>query len=465
MSTRYAAPQQGYDWLDPDPAGGLPARRFAAPAQGVDDLDAAWNSRASNRAPAGPGNPMYDYLAGTRLDMPSDAEVVAFVQEADKPTTLEEARLAIDAGSLPMPPWATDKPTLYVAADGSEHTTEYAANMTSAAHTGVCWTCGEPGHLNCGRDAVPVVAPAAPVAATGATLEVMRFEPVRFAAPVIVDRDGAVVPPKLAAKRDQMMTAVREYSALDPRSQQKRIGPSEIGDPCDARILRKLYDFPAVAQPDPWASFVGTAVHAKLAEVFAAVNEAARRERYLIERRVWPTQLISGSTDLAELVEVSTDVPGSRVVDIYDHKILGTDGFRQAKTDKADPRSKYGTQLDIYALGWRRAGYTVRTVNLALWPRSGFLDGLLVIERPPDFGSAELAIERLTYLRDVGDRVDAAEADEPWVDGRVDTSPGKGCGFCPYYSPTLPMGRLSCDRGRDFMAGAKRGTGTRGVTP
>jgi hypothetical protein len=89
----------------------------------------------------------------------------------------------------------------------------------------------------------------------------------------------------------------------------------------------------------------------------------------------------------------------------------------------------------------------------------------VLIDREPDYGSAEVAIERVDWLRTQGETFGAATDDAPWRDGRIDTSPGKGCGFCPYYSPTLPLSAGSCDKGREFMSGAKKGTGPRGGTP
>jgi hypothetical protein len=364
---------------------------------------------------------------------------------------------------------------------------QFIAEMAEARRTDTCRRCGQPGHLNCPEPAADVRAAVESAARTADPLALAQgtaspadetprreeYAPVRFAAPVITDRDGNAVAPKLAAKREMLMASVRAYAAADPRTLQAAIGPSEIGDPCDARVLRKLLGFPAVNQPDPWASFVGTAVHAKLAEVFEAVNMSIGRERFLLERRVWVSDDISGSTDLADVewTEATETSPGSGIVDIYDHKVLGTDSFRTVKAEKLAPGSKYGVQIDSYALGWQRAGYEVRSVNLALWPRSGFLDGLLVIERKPDFANATAALARLDMLRDVGTRVDAATRDEPWIGTEeagpaiILTTPGKGCGFCPFYAPLAPLTRFSCDRGREYQAAAKRGTGPRGVTP
>jgi hypothetical protein len=534
---RFAAPVQGYDWLDPDPAGGLPAPPpFRAPIV-VDERDVEWeearragaldiasafdvppdlvnidgggtygnlagaiDEQAREIVTAGPGDPVYDYLNGTRdalppgwPDEPTDGQLYAHAEQAAGPANLDEMRtaearaadeLAVGFHARPGngvlsaaevaeraelvagPDWATEVDRSPGGAKWwpSDDVRELpimvqATDDAIAAGASAPWGPGE-------REAL--IAKADQMYGPFAALEVVRFEPVVFAAPVIIDKDGAPLTRTAARKRQNLIDAVREYAARDPRSQQAEIGPSEIGDPCDARIMRKVLGLPVIAWPDPWASFVGTAVHAKLAEVFEAVNATLATPRYLLERRVWATPKLGGSTDLAEVIEwreATTDNPAGGVVDVYDHKVLGTDSMRAVKAEKLAPNTKYGTQIDTYALGWRNAGYEVRTVNLALWPRTGFLDGLVLIDREPDYGSAEVAIERVDWLRTQGETFGAATDDAPWQDGRIAAAPGKGCGFCPYYSPTLPLSAGSCDKGREFMSGAKKGTGPRGGTP
>jgi hypothetical protein len=484
---RYAAPIQvdDDDWTTPDPSGGLPAPSpWRAPIL-VDERDEEWNTAAVARATIGlmagtpgPGNPMYDYLAGTREDMPTDEQLVEHARLAasdvaamyDVPGEFVDPVLAAAAGY--PEDTITGHPERYLVngqpADADEMRTRIhdAETALATGHVVGNGPLTEPARAELAAIAAPPAWAGSPLDLPG-RIEPVVFEPVRFAAPVIVDRDGNTVPPRLAAKRQTMIDIVKAYAQADPRSNQVEIGPSEIGDPCDARVMRRALGFPAITWPDPWASFVGTAVHAKLADAFSAANEAAgprTSDRFLLERRVWMTDGMSGSTDLADVLS-TTMVEGGELgeVDIYDHKVLGTDTFREVKKEQLVPTSKYGVQLDTYALGWRRAGFKVRTINLALWPRSGFLDGLLVIEREPDYANAEAAIDRVSTLRQWALERGADEADEPWQD--VPTAPGKGCGFCSYYNPHRPLGRESCDKGREFMAGAKAGTGKRGATP
>lgn len=74
--------------------------------------------------------------------------------------------------------------------------------------------------------------------------------------------------------RDALMAAIRHKIHHHPRSQQKRIGPSEIGNPCDRRIGYKLLGHPERERGDAWKPTVGTAVHAWIDE--ALTDEDAR---------------------------------------------------------------------------------------------------------------------------------------------------------------------------------------------
>jgi hypothetical protein len=99
---------------------------------------------------------------------------------------------------------------------------------------------------------------------------------------------SAIAPPPaglVAEERDraaevarQLTGAVRAYSANRPRSLQRRIGPSEVGSPCTRRLGYKLAGVEPVntSGGDPWASFVGTATHAELEQVFKPASPAGR---------------------------------------------------------------------------------------------------------------------------------------------------------------------------------------------
>lgn len=82
---------------------------------------------------------------------------------------------------------------------------------------------------------------------------------------------------------------VTRYANQQPRSVQKHLGPSELGERCDRLVVGKMAGSPRTNHvSDPWASMVGTAVHAYLADAFTWDNVHNGYLRWLTEHRVVP---------------------------------------------------------------------------------------------------------------------------------------------------------------------------------
>ena len=80
---------------------------------------------------------------------------------------------------------------------------------------------------------------------------------------------------------------IRGAIANHPRSLQKRIGPSEIGTPCDRRIGYKLLGQDENPRGDAWKPTVGTAVHGWLEKALEDANLAqVIADRILADERV-----------------------------------------------------------------------------------------------------------------------------------------------------------------------------------
>lgn len=70
----------------------------------------------------------------------------------------------------------------------------------------------------------------------------------------------------LAERIGQLIT---DTAANSPRSTQRRIGPSEVGEPCERKLTYKMYDWPVSAgDSDPIASVIGTGFHTWMEEAF-----------------------------------------------------------------------------------------------------------------------------------------------------------------------------------------------------
>jgi hypothetical protein len=191
-----------------------------------------------------------------------------------------------------------------------------------------------------------------------------------------------------------------------PRSQQKAIGPSEIGSPCERRLAYKLLDIPVVnVQPPGWRPTVGTAVHSWLEDTFEARNVIdgfVERDtgRWRTERKL--------------LVGVVNDVPIFGTCDLYDAdtatsidwKVVGPTTLRRVKAGHVSPG--YQAQGQMYGRGWKLRGLPVHQVMVVFLPSAGELSEAQFWSAPFDEAQATAALERLarihTLLGMVGER-------------------------------------------------------------
>ena len=160
----------------------------------------------------------------------------------------------------------------------------------------------------------------------------------------------------------ELRQLVQRASAYAPRTLQVHLGPSEIGVPCHRQVAGKLAGLtPTNHVADPWPAYVGTAVHAKLAEDI----EAYRKDWYP-ERRVIPIQGHSGTADLYTPQRFC----------VVDHKVQGSS--THSKMVSGGPGRTYFIQLLLYALGYVNAGLPVHSIAIASWARHGGLHDLYV---------------------------------------------------------------------------------------
>ena len=224
----------------------------------------------------------------------------------------------------------------------------------------------------------------------------------------------------------ELRRVVREQASRAPRSLQAHLGPSELGSPCDRQVVGKMA---ATARTnnviDPWASVVGTAVHAWLADAFAGDNERHNQKRWVPEQRVTPHPNHPGTADLYDAYTQST----------IDHKILGPTSMAKVMSPDGPPR-KYVVQLLLYGRGYRNLGLPVRRVVLAAYPRTSHtLDGLYVWERPSspeDDTLIEEVFRQTEVRRALAEQVRSGQL-------RLNQIPKKPddyeCAFCPFWRP------------------------------
>ena len=213
-----------------------------------------------------------------------------------------------------------------------------------------------------------------------------------------------------------------QYTNRTGRSAQKELGPSEIGTPCDRRLVMMLMKMPHVNPGgDGWAAFRGTQVHRGLAEMFEWAD--AGKGRFATEVSVsLPSDLVPhGTADLLDRVLLMVD----------DHKVQSQ--WAQDALRVKEMSETYRVQLHVYAYGARMRGEEIERVALISWPSDRpDLDGLYVKSEPYDPEIARAALKRVSDLQ--------ASIDISRERGLTDATIAvaalmvpDGCKWCPFY--------------------------------
>lgn len=207
---------------------------------------------------------------------------------------------------------------------------------------------------------------------------------------------------------------IADAGTFAPRSQQIAIGPSEAGQECTRRLAYKLLDW-NVSNPgssSSWASQVGTAIHAYLAEVFGKLEE------YEVEQRVKIQGNLAGTVDLYH-------VPTGTVID------WKTTGNVDSKRKKVSNQNL--VQVNLYALGKKRAGADVKQVALVYLPVKGDLAEMHIELHPFDEQMALDALERIDNIYALLTTIDVEANPHMWE--HIPTAQSRLCNYCPYFKP------------------------------
>jgi hypothetical protein len=222
--------------------------------------------------------------------------------------------------------------------------------------------------------------------------------------------------PNLIGK--ELIWQISDTIKHDPRSMQRTLGPSEIGDPCARRIAYKLLQTSEVRERPPnWPATVGHGVHLWLADAFAPIEVDQGQERWFVE-----TKLVVGEID-------GHDIKGS--CDLYDRvtaTVIDWKTTSKAKIEqyrKRGPGNLYRAQINLYGRGWRRIGQPVDTVMIVFLPRDGGLDDAYVWHEAYD---DQCAVDALTRLQGIARLVGIFGVDAL---GMLPTTEAY-CLHCPY---------------------------------
>lgn len=241
-----------------------------------------------------------------------------------------------------------------------------------------------------------------------------------------------------ALLKAELVDVITTAIANQPRSLQRRIGPSEIGSPCQRRIGYKLAGVPPVNGSSAWRPTVGTAVHTWLEDVFRLANRVWRDQagadvtRWLVEHKV----CIGEVPGLAAIVADDHDDDDIRGrCDLYDRvtatsvdwKIVGPATLKRVKTGHLD--HKYRVQGHAYGYGWTRRGQPVDTVAVMFLPSNGELAQAHMWHEAYD---QQVVADALSNVATV---TAALTAFGPERALPVLTTADDHCDFCPYRLP------------------------------
>lgn len=228
---------------------------------------------------------------------------------------------------------------------------------------------------------------------------------------------------------DEIRFNIENVGKNSPRSQQRAIGPSEVGAPCIRRMGYRLLEAEPTNEPDTWLAQIGTWVHAGIAKVYEDINASLDEPRFLIEQRVQITKDLAGSVDLYD----------KKLKMVLDWKVVGDTSLKKYKKD--GPSNQYRTQAHLYGMGLFNEGYDVETVAIVFLPRGGNLRQMHIWSEAFD---PHIGIEGIERLREARKVIEVAGT------GALETMPTDAslCHYCPYFLPASTQLAVGCPGGR-----------------
>lgn len=195
---------------------------------------------------------------------------------------------------------------------------------------------------------------------------------------------------------EEIIEEVRWAIDHQPRTLQERIGPSEIGEPCDRALIARMFGLPQPEEPPNFRAWVGTCMHEGFDRVMAGspLQNLAEGPRYLLESKV--TVGTIGGVEITGHCDLFDTLSGT----VVDHKSKSY--TRMLDHRRHGPGVKYKVQAQLYGLGWVRAGYHVNTVMNVYYPRDGELSDTFYWAEPYDERVALDALDRANRLHALG---------------------------------------------------------------
>lgn len=237
-----------------------------------------------------------------------------------------------------------------------------------------------------------------------------------------------------------------DFEASRPRTRQTRLGPSELGVPCDQQLARKIAGLPRKAAAAPaWAPLQGTAMHRQMEDVLHHWNERAGYLRWYIEDEL----SVDAGTKVIPPLTGAGDAFDRDYGMVVDWKLVGLstlNKIRQARTRCAPVAEQvsvqYRVQAHLYGYGHLRKGRDVKWVRLVFLARTHKFSDSLEWTEAFDPNVALDAIARYHTLYELVRRIDIAN--NPELISLIKASPGESCAFCPFHNPAAETQAQGC---------------------
>lgn len=166
-----------------------------------------------------------------------------------------------------------------------------------------------------------------------------------------------------------LLDKIKHHSTNAPRSLQRELGPSEVGDPCERKLGYKLWNVEPPTRPpsrnnDMWKANVGTAIHTYLEDVYGDDPDYDTEKRVTVG--AWydgtNSHVLQGKCDLY----IKSD---DCVVDFKTTSTAMMEDYARGKLPEV-----YRTQIHMYGMGYENEGYPVKRVALLFLPRDNDLN-------------------------------------------------------------------------------------------
>ena len=215
----------------------------------------------------------------------------------------------------------------------------------------------------------------------------------------------------------ELAQMIHDAGVWTPRARQVAIGPSEMGHECSRRLAYKLLDWEQVnvSQSSNWASQVGTAIHAHLADIFR------KKEGFEVEQKVNIRGQLAGTVDLFDTVRGI----------VMDWKTTGYSKLQEYR--KSGASQQHIIQVQLYGYGKALSGAKVNKVALVYLPTSGSLEEMHLELHDYDEKVALDALARVDDITALLAQLDVENNPAMW--NVIPKVASRNCNWCPYFLP------------------------------